>query len=102
MIETSSESEDSDDQTRLNIVKLMDNTNPLIRLSVFGRIKRMLNTYKKQKLDITDRRLVRGLYLRNLKDFDEQMKIQSKVSLYNRITGNSDPLNSSSKVVTLG
>jgi len=47
MIETSSESEDSDDQTRLNIVKLMDNKNPLIRLSVFGRMKRMLNSYKK-------------------------------------------------------
>ena len=75
MIETSSESEDSDDQTRLNIVKLMDNKNPLIRLSVFGRMKRMLNSYKKQNMDITDRRLVRGLYLRNLKDFDEQMKI---------------------------
>ncbi len=75
MIETSSESEDSDDQTRLNIVKLMDNKNPLIRLSVFGRMKRMLNSYKKQNMDITDRRLVRGLYLRNLNDFDEQMKI---------------------------
>ena len=85
MIETSSESEDSDDQTRLNMIKLMDNKNPLIRLSVFGRMKRMLNTYKKQKLDITDRRLVRGLYMRNLKDFDEHLKIQSRVSLLDRL-----------------
>ena len=45
MIETSSESEDSEDETRLNIVKLMDNSNPMIRLSVFGRMKRMLNAY---------------------------------------------------------
>jgi hypothetical protein len=83
LIETSSESEDSDDQSNLNIVKMMDNKNPLIRLSVFGRIKRMLNTYKKEDMDIIDKRLVRGLYLRNLKDFDENLQIiQSKVALY--------------------
>jgi hypothetical protein len=57
------------------MVKMMDNKNPLIRLSVFGRIKRMLNTYKKEDMDIIDKRLVRGLYLRNLKDFDENLQI---------------------------
>ena len=74
-IETSSESEDSEDQSSLNVVKMMDNKNPLIRLSVFGRMKRMLNTYKKEEMDIIDRRLVRGLYLRNLRDFDENLQI---------------------------
>ena len=53
----------------------MDNKNPLIRLSVFGRMKRMLSTYKHEDMDIIDKRLVRGLYLRNLKDFDENLQI---------------------------
>jgi hypothetical protein len=63
---------------------MMDNKNPLIRLSVFGRIKRMLNTYKNgDNMDIVDKRLVRGLYLRNLKDFDDNLQLQqSKITLY--------------------
>ena len=63
-------------------------------------MKRMLNAYKKQKLDITDRRLVRGLYLRNLNDFDEQLKNQSKVSLMDRMIGSGLPLNSSPRMLT--
>jgi len=85
LIETSSDSGgDSDEQGQLNIIKMMDNKNPLIRLSVFGRIKRMLNTYKNgDNMDIVDKRLVRGLYLRNLKDFDDNLQLQqSKITLY--------------------
>ena len=43
----------------------------MIRLVLFGKLKRMVNSYKNMKLETIDRRLLRGLFLRNLKDFDE-------------------------------
>jgi hypothetical protein len=50
----------------------MDSTNPLVRLSIFGRLKKIINSYKVLgELGDTDRRLLRGLYLKKLKDFDE-------------------------------
>ncbi len=49
----------------------MDSNNPFIRLRIFGRIKKIIGSYKKDALDITDRRLLRGLYSRKLRDFDE-------------------------------
>jgi hypothetical protein len=49
----------------------MDNNNPLVRLSIFGRVKKMMEYYKGITLDKTDRKLLRGLYLKNLNDFDE-------------------------------
>ena len=50
----------------------MENKNPMIRLVIFGKLKRMINSYKHMKLKTIDRRLLRGLFLRNLKDFDEE------------------------------
>ena len=38
-------------------------------------------------MDITDRRLVRGIYFRNLKDYDEKMIAQTQISLADRIIG---------------
>jgi len=43
LVETSSSSQDSDDErTKFDTIKLMDSENPLIRLSIFGRLKRMV------------------------------------------------------------
>lgn len=66
----------------------MECKNPIVRLAIFGRIKRMVNTFKDNKLRTFDRRLIRGLFLRNLKDFDEdyQEMIANK-SLLDRIRG---------------
>ena len=52
----------------------MENKNPMIRLVIFGKIKRMINSYKHKKLTTIDRRLFRGLFIKNLKDFDEDFK----------------------------
>jgi hypothetical protein len=52
----------------------MDNNNPLVRLSIFGRVKKMMEYYNGIKLEKNDRKLLRGLYLKNLNDFDEQME----------------------------
>ena len=71
LIETSSTSSDSDDN-KFDELKLMESKNPMIRLTIFGRIKKMITSYRNTKLRTFDRRLLRGLYLRNLKDFDEE------------------------------
>jgi hypothetical protein len=56
----------------------MDSRNPLVRLSIFGRLKKMMASYQEEgELGETDRRLLRGVYVKKLKDFDEQMEDQT-------------------------
>ena len=47
----------------------------MIRLIIFGKMKRMMNDFKTgneaKKIDKIDRRLFRGLFIRKLKEFDE-------------------------------
>ena len=75
LIETSSsDSQLSDSKNKFDTIKLMDSNNPLIRLSIFGRLKKMLATYAGKKISFIDRRLFRGLYIRNLNDFDEEIR----------------------------
>ena len=71
LIETSSSSEDSDNNSRFYTSKLMESKNPMIKLVIFGKLKKMINSYKNQKLGDIDKRLLRGLFIRKLKDFDE-------------------------------
>jgi hypothetical protein len=78
LVETSTSSQDSDPPSKYDTIRLMDSKNPLIRLSIFGRLKKMIMTYKEaEELGETDRRLLRGLYLKRLKDFDDQMQDQN-------------------------
>ena len=58
----------------------MENQNPIIRFMIFGKLKRMINSYQGQNLDQIDKRLLRGLFMKNLKDFDEEYeeKLQNK------------------------
>ena len=66
----------------------MEHKNPIVRLTIFGRIKRMVNTYREHRLRTFDKRLVRGLFLRNLKDFDEDYyEMLANKSLLERIKG---------------
>ena len=50
----------------------MESKNPMIKLVFFGKLKRMVNSYLHTRLKTIDRRLLRGLFIRNLKDFDEE------------------------------
>ena len=52
----------------------MESKNPMIRLVLFGKMKKMIKSYQGMKLKNIDRRLFRGLFLKNLKDFDEDYK----------------------------
>ena len=49
----------------------MESKNPFVRLVIFGKMKRMITSFKDSKLKEIDKRLLRGLFIRKLKDFDE-------------------------------
>lgn len=87
VVETDSSSSDSDDN-QADTLKLMENRNPMLRLIVYGKLKRMMMSYANQKLHTIDRNLIRGIYLRKIKDFkeDQQEKNVNK-SLFTRLTG---------------
>jgi len=70
LIETESSSSDSDDN-QFDTLKMMENKNPMIRLMIYGKIKRMMIWYLGKKLSLEDRNLIRGLFKKKIKDFDE-------------------------------
>ena len=85
LIETDSSSEDTDDAG--DTMALMDNGNPQIRLAVFAKTKKIIGSYREHKVKAIDRRLIRGLFVRNLKDFDEEYRERVKdKSLLERVT----------------
>jgi len=54
---------------------------------VFAKIKRLIGSYREHKVKAIDRRLIRGLFMRNLKDFDEDHRERFKdKSLLERVT----------------
>jgi hypothetical protein len=56
LVETSTSSQDSDPPCKYDTIRLMHSKNPLIRLSIFGRLKKMIMTYKEaEELGETDR-----------------------------------------------
>jgi hypothetical protein len=58
----------------------MENKNPMIKLIVYGKLKKMMTSYVDTKLHSIDRNLIRGIYLRKIKDFkeDQNEKFGSK------------------------
>ena len=87
LIETSSSSEDSDNQAKLNKIRLLDDPNPFVKLGAISRMKKLLDTYKAESLENTDKRLIRGLYQRNLKDYEEDGALQVKKRMISLIKG---------------
>jgi hypothetical protein len=86
IVESSSSSEESDYDAKYDTVRRMDSSNPLIRLSTYGKLKRIVSSYKNHPLDTTDRRILRGLFRKRLKDFDEEHEQSwQKMALYRRL-----------------
>lgn len=86
LVESSSSAGESDSKN--DPMKMMESKNPLVRLAIFGKIKRMINSFTNSKLNTFDKRLLRGLYLRNLNDFDEDFnQIAANHSLLARLRG---------------
>ena len=92
LIETSSASSDSDDN-KLDELKLMEDSNPFVKLVMHGKIKKMILQFKDQKLTSFERNIVRGLFLRKLKDFQEETFKHSKSTLLERIIHSNGDLN---------
>ena len=76
LIETDSSSQDSDNNHKYDSIRLMESKNPMIRLVLFGKMKKMIQSYSNSNLHSIDRRLFRGLYHRKLNDFDEDYREQ--------------------------
>lgn len=70
LIETTESSTDSDDN-KLDTMRLMESKNPLIRFSIYRKIKRMMNSFKEDKLKSYEKNLLKGVYMRKIKDFKE-------------------------------
>jgi hypothetical protein len=67
-------------------MNMMESKNPAIRLSVYGKIKKVMNSYKELELTEIDRRVLRGLFVKNLKEFDEDHRERmSKLPLLDRL-----------------
>ena len=73
LIETSGSSEDSDFDKRFESIRLMESKNPMIKFTFFGKMKRMIGTYQDAQLKSLDKKLIKGLFVRNQRDFDEDM-----------------------------
>jgi len=70
LIDTDSSSSD-EDVNKYDTLRLLENENPMIKLIVLGRMKRMMKSYEGGHLQEIDKKLMRGIYLRNIKDFQE-------------------------------
>lgn len=95
MVESDSSSCDSDNDPKKDGMYLMETPNPMLRLAYYGKLKRMITSYKNSKLKTLDRRLLRGLFIKNINDFDEDYHefIQTK-SLLDRLRGALLPITS--------
>ncbi|TNV83938.1 hypothetical protein FGO68_gene12435 [Halteria grandinella] len=78
LIESNSSSGDSDTNNKFETVSLMESNDPLMRLVVYSKIKHMITQFSNTRLHDTDRRLLRGLFVKHIKDFDEEYKEKMK------------------------
>lgn len=58
----------------LDQMRLMEDKNPMMRLVIFGKMKKMMNKYQNHQINDFDRRLLRGLFLKKMRDFDEEQR----------------------------
>ena len=77
LVETSSSSSDSDDNA-YEPVRLMENKNPLVRLTAYGKVKKIMKQFEDHKIDNVERNIMRGMFRRKLKDFAEQQLDNNK------------------------
>ena len=73
VIESDTNTDDSDCDrraaaTKPEVMKMMDSKNPMVRMVIFGRMKKMVKNYQLQEIPPLDKRLIRGLYDKRLKD----------------------------------
>lgn len=87
LIETSTSSSDSD-HNNYDALSLMESENPLVKLIILAKLKKMMVAFEGTKLKTIDRNLLRGIFMRKNKDFQESIKeANQNMSLMQRLTG---------------
>jgi hypothetical protein len=81
IIESSSSSGDSDTNNKFDQMNLMENRNPMVRLVFFGKLKKMIQGYKSHRLNMIDKKLLRGLFVKNIREFDENLRDKGSIPL---------------------
>jgi hypothetical protein len=49
----------------------MEHSNPYRRLAGYGKLKRIINSYQDSQITGKDRNLIRGIFVKKIKDFKE-------------------------------
>ena len=73
LVETSSSSSDSDDN-RFDTVRLMENPNPMIKMVMYGKLKKMMQGFRDHKIKPLERNMMRGMFIRKIKDYNEDVQ----------------------------
>ena len=67
----------------------MESKNPLVRLVTYGKYKRMMKQFIGQPVDNLERQMMRGIFTRKLKDFNEMLQEEhDSVPLVDRLRMN--------------
>ena len=72
----------------------MENKNPLIRLTTYGKLKKMISGLGGKNLDPLERNLIRGMFIRKLKDFaEDQRERNENITMHQRLLEGGLPTN---------
>lgn len=64
----------------------MENSNPLVRLVTYAKVKKMIRQFIGKPIDPLESNMMRGMFTRKLKDFSElQSEQQKSVSMLERV-----------------
>lgn len=67
-------------------MNMMESKNPMVRFTVYSKLKKIMSTYHDHTLTEVDRRLLRGLFVKHIKDFDEDHREKmSQIPLMDRL-----------------
>jgi hypothetical protein len=70
----------------------MDSKNPMARLITFSKIKKLINDFNGQEMTEIDKNLLRGLFVRKLKDYSEDLREKMKNrTLLQKLQAEDDP-----------
>lgn len=88
LIESCSSSGDSDTNNKFDSINLLESRNPMMKLVMLSKLKKMITSYTsgETNLGVIDKRLLRGLFVKHIKDFDEEYREKMKnYPLLNRL-----------------
>ena len=86
MIESTTSSKDSDSDHALEYQMILESKDPYVKISALQKMKSIISDYNGKKIKPVDRRLFRGIFMRNLKEFEEDFhERRSKMTLFEKL-----------------